>query len=138
MSKITSKDEIFFDEVGSPLFSAPEVIECEGYNYKVDVWGVGVCLFCLYYNYPPFSNNASQDGSEEDDKEDDLDDEALYENIVQGNIMWNDDEDESQQGHQGRRQIIEALLKRCPEDRTELACVLTQIITKKYKFLSSI
>lgn len=47
--------------VGSPLYMAPELIECQQsgltlpYNpFSADVWSMGVCLFILHYDELPF------------------------------------------------------------------------------------
>ncbi|XP_021899926.1 serine/threonine-protein kinase ATG1t isoform X2 [Carica papaya] len=39
---------------GSPLYMAPEVLQFERYDDKVDMWSVGAILFELLNGYPPF------------------------------------------------------------------------------------
>lgn len=39
---------------GSPFYMAPEVLQFQRYDYKVDMWSVGVILFELLNGYPPF------------------------------------------------------------------------------------
>ncbi|KAF3440547.1 hypothetical protein FNV43_RR18831 [Rhamnella rubrinervis] len=39
---------------GSPLYMAPEVLEFQRYDEKVDMWSVGAILFELLNGYPPF------------------------------------------------------------------------------------
>ncbi|KDO43278.1 hypothetical protein CISIN_1g0262532mg, partial [Citrus sinensis] len=40
---------------GSPLYMAPEVLQFQRYDEKVDMWSVGAILFELLNGYPPFS-----------------------------------------------------------------------------------
>lgn len=40
---------------GSPLYMAPEIILKKKYNYKVDLWSVGVILYECIYGKAPFS-----------------------------------------------------------------------------------
>ncbi|KDP26118.1 hypothetical protein JCGZ_22219 [Jatropha curcas] len=39
---------------GSPLYMAPEVLQFQGYDEKVDMWSIGAILFELLNGYPPF------------------------------------------------------------------------------------
>ncbi|GLU12529.1 hypothetical protein SLE2022_292020 [Rubroshorea leprosula] len=39
---------------GSPLYMAPEVLQFQRYDEKVDMWSVGAILFQLLNGYPPF------------------------------------------------------------------------------------
>ena len=40
--------------LGSPLYMAPEVINSESYNSKVDIWALGVITFILLTGTVPF------------------------------------------------------------------------------------
>ncbi|TYJ08275.1 hypothetical protein E1A91_A11G063400v1 [Gossypium mustelinum] len=39
---------------GSPLYMAPEVLQFQSYNEKVDMWSLGAILFELLNGHPPF------------------------------------------------------------------------------------
>lgn len=39
---------------GTPLFQAPEMINGNGYDYRIDLWALGVSIYCLLYGFPPF------------------------------------------------------------------------------------
>ena len=39
---------------GSPLYMAPEILFGHAYNYKVDVWSLGVLLYEMIFGYCPY------------------------------------------------------------------------------------
>lgn len=39
---------------GSPMYTAPEIINYEPYDYRADNWSLGVILFAVLSGYPPF------------------------------------------------------------------------------------
>nr|XP_010937525.1 serine/threonine-protein kinase ATG1c isoform X1 [Elaeis guineensis] len=43
---------------GSPLYMAPEVMQCQKYDAKADLWSVGVILFQLITGKTPFDGNS--------------------------------------------------------------------------------
>lgn len=44
---------------GTPLNMAPELMHRKSYNYKVDLWSIGVLLYSmLTSSYPFFANNS--------------------------------------------------------------------------------
>jgi len=40
--------------LGSPLYMAPEIIDGQSYNSKVDIWSIGVIAYILLSGRPPF------------------------------------------------------------------------------------
>lgn len=45
--------------VGTPHYLAPEIILGEEYNFSVDYWSMGICLYEIFYGYFPFGNMAN-------------------------------------------------------------------------------
>jgi fused-like protein len=43
---------------GTPLYMAPELVQEQPYDEKVDVWALGVILYELYHGKPPFFTNS--------------------------------------------------------------------------------
>jgi calcium-dependent protein kinase len=46
--------------VGTPYYVAPEVLT-QDYDYRCDIWSIGVILFILLVGYPPFNGKTSKE-----------------------------------------------------------------------------
>ena len=46
-------------QVGTPIYLAPELVKRKSYDYKVDIWALGVIMHYLATHYPPFSGSNS-------------------------------------------------------------------------------
>ena len=47
-----------FTIIGTPHYMAPEIICGKGYNYLVDLWSVGICLYEFLCGAVPFAEDA--------------------------------------------------------------------------------
>jgi NIMA (never in mitosis gene a)-related kinase len=55
VSKIISGSSVFIGtKVGTPLYLSPEQVKQFPYDFKVDIWGIGCCLYHLASFSPPF------------------------------------------------------------------------------------
>jgi len=52
-----SDDDYFYDELGTARYTSPELLEGDGYNEMVDVWGIGIILFMLLTGKYPFDGS---------------------------------------------------------------------------------
>ena len=43
---------------GTPLYMAPELVQEQPYDEKVDIWALGVILYELFYGRPPYYTNS--------------------------------------------------------------------------------
>ncbi|KAI3451492.1 hypothetical protein Pfo_008157 [Paulownia fortunei] len=59
LSRILLPDESAETVCGSPLYMAPEILQFQRYDEKVDMWSVGAILFELLNGYPPFHGRTS-------------------------------------------------------------------------------
>ena len=64
-----------FTIIGTPHYMAPEVIQGKGYNFLIDIWSIGVCLYEFMCGMVPFGEEA------EDPYE-------LYEEILKKEITY--------------------------------------------------
>ena len=46
-----------YTNCGTPGYCAPEVMLDAGYNYKADIWSIGILICELLGGFTPFSNN---------------------------------------------------------------------------------
>jgi tRNA A-37 threonylcarbamoyl transferase component Bud32 len=61
LSKIMSVNEKSSDGVGTVNYVAPEVLLREPYNFKVDVWSMGIILYFLLTKYLPFEDTENRE-----------------------------------------------------------------------------
>ena len=82
-------------EVGTILFTVPEIINGESYNYKIDLYSLGVTLYYLIFDEYPYNGKNEV---------------ILYKDIINGKIL-------KKTGLESLDDLIEKLLKVSPDER---------------------
>ena len=72
LSKVIGNNDVIYENCGTLLFKAPELIIGSNYSFSVDIWSVGICLFYLLFKRFPI---------EESDKH------LLKQKIIRDNFM---------------------------------------------------
>ena len=58
LSKILGNSETTNEGYGTIAFIAPEILERHPYNYKVDIWSLGVLMYYILSGELPFVQNS--------------------------------------------------------------------------------
>ena len=61
LSKVIGVNETTDDPYGSLSFKAPELILHKNYNFKVDIWAMGISLYYVVYKMLPFDEGTRED-----------------------------------------------------------------------------
>ena len=71
--KITSKKQLLFDQCGTLMYMAPEILlstKEKGYEgFPVDIWSAGISLYIMLSGTLPFNYKNKKNGNEEDENE---------------------------------------------------------------------
>ena len=98
---------------GTPDYVAPEILKKEFYDYKIDIWSIGVLLFEMLFNYSPFTANNNNE---------------RFKNIIKGRINW----PKNYINNSGKN-LIEKILKVNPKERISLDEILNDNFIKENK-----
>ena len=52
--------EILTQQLGTPMYMAPELCKEEAYDFKVDVWSTGIIAYILLTGMPPFYDKSGR------------------------------------------------------------------------------
>jgi NIMA (never in mitosis gene a)-related kinase len=59
VSKIVGNmEQLSPSKVGTPSYNSPELINSRSYDYKIDIWAIGCCLYHLANHELPFTGNS--------------------------------------------------------------------------------
>ncbi len=60
-SRLLTSGALLGGKVGTPLYLAPEVLQCHPYDTKADIWSLGCLVYTLVTRLPPFLGRDSLD-----------------------------------------------------------------------------
>ena len=98
--------EVLSGQMGTVRYTAPEMLEGNGYNDSVDIWGIGVVLFMLLTGSYPY------DGSDKQN---------IFQRIQTRNIHYSKYDLERKEV-----KLLRQLLQKDPEKRIEIEDILDQ------------
>lgn len=87
---------------GTPQYLAPEVILRQGYGKAVDWYSMGIILYEFLTSFPPFNGNTPEE---------------LFANVISGEIIWPEGDDELVYMPEDAKHLITGLLKHDPLER---------------------
>ncbi len=87
---------------GTPQYLAPEVILRQRYGKAVDWWSMGIILYEFLTSMAPFNGNTPED---------------LFENVINGEILWPEEDDELVEMNDDAKNLIMGLLTHDPIKR---------------------
>ena len=96
--------DMFTQSLGTPRFTAPELIKGGGYNDSVDIWGIGIIFFMLIIGEYPF------DGSTK---------ESIFARIKDKRLHFSKYKLEKNESN-----LLRSLLQKDPEKRIEIEDIL--------------
>ncbi len=106
VSRFIQKDEKIYEKCGTPAYLAPEIIKENGYSgFKVDIWSLGVLLFCLVTGKMPFRADTL---------------EKLHKNICSGEFNYENEANIDQSA----KNLISKMLVVDPDKRIDINDVL--------------
>lgn len=108
-AQVVAPNQLLTTSCGSPNYVAPEIInkESKGYDYRADLWSVGVILFVLLAGYPPFY-------------EEDMD--ALFLQVIRG--QYEMDPEDWCYISEDAKDLVKKMLVVNPEQRISIEAIL--------------
>jgi len=127
LSRILGKYEYSDDPYGSLCFKAPELIKHIKYNFKVDIWAVGVTLFYMIYGELPFEK-----GDKEEIKNSIISEPvSYYSNSIISDYNYINNLSEVDDIYITRSSVLYSIMKDCLEKKQDKRFSIEQLI-KKY------
>ncbi|KAL9537335.1 hypothetical protein MBANPS3_011866 [Mucor bainieri] len=116
-AKALPKTSLAMSVLGSPIYMAPEVLKGEPYNYKADLWSLGVVLYELMTGHTLFQST-------------DMENLRSTVDAYREHITFKEDK---YAYSSELKDLAKVLLKRCPEERAscEEFCHYVKLISEK-------
>ena len=107
---------------GTVEYMAPEIVENENYDYRVDIWSLGILLYELLYGHSPFKANSTKN---------------VILNIKHHELTY---DDKNKNVSHSCKDLIKKLLNSNPQKRYKIKDILEHPFIKKHseKYLSTL
>ena len=129
LSRILGKFEYSEDPYGSLCFKAPELIKHIKYNFKVDIWAIGVTLFYITYGELPFEK-----GDKEEIKNSIIyETPSFYSNNIISDFHYIKDLNEVDNVYITKSSVLYSIIKDCLEKNKDKRPDIDQLIDKYVK-----
>ena len=129
LSRILGKFEYSDEPYGSLCFKAPEMIKHMQYNFKVDIWAVGITLFYIIYGELPFDK-----GEKDDIKYSIMNDSiTFYNNDIIKDFKYINDDDYANNGKITKSSFLYSIMRDCLEKNKDKRYSIEQLIEKYVK-----
>ena len=126
LSRILGNYEYSDDPYGSLCFKAPELIKHIKYNFKVDIWAVGVTLFYMIYGELPFEK-----GDKEEIKNSIISEPvSYYSNNIISDFNYINNLSEVDDIYITRSSVLYSIMKDCLEKKQDKRFSIEQLINK--------
>ena len=136
LSRILGKYEYSNDPYGSLCFKAPELIEHLPYDFKVDIWAIGVTIYYLVYRELPFEK-----GSKEEIKYNIVHECITFrKNIFMNNFNYYDGSDplDIKNTYEFKSSILFSIIKDCLEKNPDKRINIEQLSQKYTPIISAL
>jgi serine/threonine protein kinase len=136
LSKVLGINETTDDPYGSLSFKAPELILHKNYNFKVDVWAIGVSLYYIVYKMLPFDEVTREEIKKAIVNNPVIyyENEILFDAFYYKNYMSIVDKDEKEV----KSSIIYSILKDCLIKKPEERYSIEELYSKYYDLIKSL
>ena len=135
LSKILGIKETSNDPYGSLSFKAPELVLNKDYDFKVDIWALGICLYYIIYKTLPFEG-----GTREEIKKEIINNPIIfYENDIFSNISYYDSyiNDIDKDSKEFQSSIIYSIIKDCLIKNPSERFSIEELYNKYYEIIKN-
>ena len=135
LSKILGIKETSNDPYGSLSFKAPELVLNKDYDFKVDIWALGISLYYIIYKTLPFEG-----GTREEIKKEIINNPIIfYENDIFSNISYYDSyiNDIDKDSKEFQSSIIYSIIKDCLIKNPSERFSIEELYNKYYEIIKN-
>ena len=135
LSKVLGINETSNDPYGSLSFKAPEIILNQNYNFKVDIWALGISLYYIIYKIVPFEG-----GTRDEIKKKIINNPIIYyENDILSNVSYYHDfiNEIDKDSKESQSCILYSILKDCLVKNPKERFSIDELYNKYYEIIKN-